>query len=102
VTDTDKTPVYLLWASRPAEGNHEKDTINGFVYRFLAVRDGVPEYVNNVLESYFENYDGITHPERVRWSWGNCGLVCRTVYDAEDFAAKVLEDSPFVFMGSIR
>jgi len=28
--------------------------------------------------------------------------VCRTVYDAEDFAAKVLEDSPFVFMGSIR
>lgn len=102
MTDTDKTPVYLLWASRPAEGNHEKDTINGFVYRFLAVRDGVPEYVNNVLESYFENYDGITHPERVRWSWGNCGLVCRTVYDAEDFAAKVLEDSPFVFMGSIR
>ena len=101
MTDT-KIPVYLLGAARPAEGTHEKDTINGFVYRFLAVRDGVPENINVALERYFENYEGITHPERVRWSWGNCGLVCRTIYDAEDFAARVLEDSPFAFMGTIR
>ena len=60
---SDKIPVYILGAARPAEGNHEKDTINGFVYRFLAVRDGVPEYVSDVMYRYFKDH-GAPDPER--------------------------------------
>ena len=101
MSDTNKIPVYLLWAARPAGSPYESDTINGCVYRFLIVRDGVPEYGSDVMYRYFKNH-GDPDPERVRWSWGNNGLVARTAQDASDFAAKVLADSPFTFMGFIK
>ena len=101
MSSTDKIPIYLLWAARPAASPHERDTINGCVYRFLAVRDGVPEYASDVMYRYFKGH-GAPDPERVRWSWGNNGLVSRTAQDASDFAAQVLADSPFTFMGFIK
>ena len=101
MSNTDKIPVYLIWAARPAAGPHEGDTINGFVYRFLAVRDGVPEYASDVMYRYFKDHDA-PDPERVRWSWGNNGLVSRTAQDASNFAAQALTDSPFTFKGFIK
>ena len=82
-------PVYGYWlyGATPDMGPHQHDTVNGYVYRFLRVVDGVPHTVGYELESRFQ---GSEHAQA--WSWGLKGLKVKNMFKAETIAKDVLGD----------
>jgi len=97
VQQRESVHVYLQ-SQRADEGPHRGDAPGGVVYRFLVVRDGVPEsgrwlsgWARPRLGDTLEGGDGC-------WSWGQGGIVlqgsCRSAYDAEQLAEKLIRDHP--------
>lgn len=86
---------FYLITSVPYAGPHERDTMNGFVYRFLAVDDdGVPSMP--WLDHMFRDREP---PPGARWSWSNAGIVAEDRCRAETWAADVFGDD---FQGWVR
>lgn len=81
--------AYLI-AEYPAPGPHERDTLNGMVYRVLFVEDGVPSmgFSGSVTKDLAERIpdDKRPNPEHARWSWGNNGIIGRNAHAAAEFA----------------
>jgi hypothetical protein len=92
--------AYLI-ANQAEIGPHERDTLNGCVYRFIVVhregeQAGIPVF-GSFLKRFFDGAgDEVRDPDNgyvlARWSWGQAGIVAKTVFIAEKWAEEVLGD----------
>lgn len=95
----EREAIHVYLQSMVADdGPHRSDAPGGVVYRFLVVRDGVPEsgrwlsgWARPRLGDTIDGGDG-------SWSWGQGGIVlkgaCKSAYDAEKLAEKLIREHP--------
>ena len=91
-TNPNKIIRVYLTTDLPDRGPHERDTLNGFIYRLIGVRaDGDLQHCGWLLEARFDNPqhsdDRATH-----FSWGLRGIKAASVFEAEAVAKRVLGD----------
>jgi hypothetical protein len=97
MSDTKKT-VWLL-PGEPREGPHRWDTLNGCVYSLLMLDTGCRlKHAGGTFESLIQAHLARVEadPKKIRWSWGNCGIVCLTADQAGAMMTEAFADHPTV------